>query len=42
MNNFDMFRFEGFVAGVVAEGILVMIVSVAIILIRYAKMRRNR
>ena len=42
MNTFDMLRFQGFVAGAVVEGILVLIVSVTIILIKNAKMRRIR
>lgn len=39
MSYFDVLRFQGFVAGVVAEGCLVFIVSVAVILIKNRRMR---
>lgn len=42
MSYFDTLRFQGFVAGAVAEGCLVMIISIAIILIKSAKNRRTR
>ena len=41
MSYFDVLRFQGFVAGVVAEGCLVFIVSVIIILVKAAKNRKT-
>lgn len=40
MSYFDMLRFQGFVAGAIAEGLLVAVVSVTIILIKAIKNRR--
>lgn len=40
MSYFDVLRFQGFVAGVVAEGCLAFIVSVAVILIKNRRTRR--